>query len=769
MIGKDTLVTELKGIVEDAPKDLIPSLHLEGPTYVVLRRQGRLKQAFWCHLPTLKQLWQQILSEIALLSNASSRGPDTVELCFCYQYQRVPLKHFNSTFANMHRGIRGIEIQYRDQIVRYSPTRMIATNLSFQTIWQNFLDREALTLETFVRQGGQLYTFSSHQILIQLHPTLTLIPLHRGNQIFPLTAVSPAEIQTMITTMAGWLFRQIQLDGRLIYRYFPSRGEESNKNNAIRQFMATLCLIRYAQISQKPEHQLLAIHNLNYNLKRFYRKHEHLGLIEHEGKIKLGSLAIAALCLLESISLIPDSPEQASYSDILDSLCQTIEALWQPDGSFRTFWLPAERNDNQNFYPGEALLFWSKLHQVRGDTQILDRCYQSFGYYREWYRQHPNPAFIPWHTQAYAQLYLATHDQEFLDFVFQMNDDLLSLQQVAETIYLDLEGRFHNPDRAEWGPPHSSSTGVYLEGLVVALALAIQVGDQARVQRYHQAIWRGVRSLRQLQFRDLSDMFYISKPTSVQGGIRTTVYDNTIRIDNVQHGLMALMALQQLPSDPILNLSTHEFLSTLQRSSTPPLNSFRLINQNVDVLPLLAEIEAQANLWTQDTRRQEQIKVQQETQTIPLRRARRPFPQGVTQTRDVHASALTPWAKQFPLILGWIEAFVTDLGGELGRASIVRLAPYGRVHRHIDHGEYYRHRDRYHLILKSSCGSLLIAGEEWARMQPGEVWWFDNKVPHAAYNPSDQWRIHLIFDVLPGSVRSATEPDPEPAVLPTAQ
>jgi hypothetical protein len=42
----------------------------------------------------------------------------------------------------------------------------------------------------------------------------------------------------------------------------------------------------------------------------------------------------------------------------------------------------------------------------------------------------------------------------------------------------------------------------------------------------------------------------------------------------------------------------------------------------------------------------------------------------------------------------------------------------------------------------------LGAANEWVRMQPGECWWFDNKVPHEAYNESDDWRIHLIFDVL---------------------
>jgi len=104
-------------------------------------------------------------------------------------------------------------------------------------------------------------------------------------------------------------------------------------------------------------------------------------------------------------------------------------------------------------------------------------------------------------------------------------------------------------------------------------------------------------------------------------------------------------------------------------------------------------------------------------------------------------------AKYFPAILNWVEQRAIALGGALGRVALVRLAPGGRVYRHVDHGRYYQWRDRYHLVLHSPAGSLLGAGEEWVRMQPGELWWFNNKAPHEACNESDDWRIHLIFDI----------------------
>ncbi|MEK7891152.1 aspartyl/asparaginyl beta-hydroxylase domain-containing protein [Burkholderia contaminans] len=84
----------------------------------------------------------------------------------------------------------------------------------------------------------------------------------------------------------------------------------------------------------------------------------------------------------------------------------------------------------------------------------------------------------------------------------------------------------------------------------------------------------------------------------------------------------------------------------------------------------------------------------------------------------------------------------------LSRATIVRLKPRSEVGVHIDIGSYYVIRNRFHLVLRSPSGSVLRAGDEQVRMSEGELWWFDNKQHHSAFNESDEWRIHYIFDVL---------------------
>ena len=47
----------------------------------------------------------------------------------------------------------------------------------------------------------------------------------------------------------------------------------------------------------------------------------------------------------------------------------------------------------------------------------------------------------------------------------------------------------------------------------------------------------GTLSLRQLQFRDWRDAFYISRTRRVLGVLRTEVYDNAVRVDSAAHAL----------------------------------------------------------------------------------------------------------------------------------------------------------------------------------------------------------------------------------------
>lgn len=182
------------------------------------------------------------------------------------------------------------------------------------------------------------------------------------------------------------------------------------------------------------------------------------------------------------------------------------------------------------------------------------------------------------------------------------------------------------------------------------------------------------------------------------------------------------------------------------------LRHFKRIKAGIDPQPFLSEIAAIQGAWDLNTGRQDKIKVQQEARAISLRGVRKSAIQG-RKRRDVHESRFTTISRRFPCTMSFLRAFADERGAELGRAKLVSLPPGHRVYPHIDRGDYYAQRDRYHLVLQSGPGSWLKTGDETVELRQGELWWFDNKAIHEAYNGSDTDRIHCIFDLKPGAAK----------------
>ncbi len=183
------------------------------------------------------------------------------------------------------------------------------------------------------------------------------------------------------------------------------------------------------------------------------------------------------------------------------------------------------------------------------------------------------------------------------------------------------------------------------------------------------------------------------------------------------------------------------------------MKNFRRIRRNIPTLPFLREIASVNEAWAQATGRQDKIAVQREALAIPLRGLRKSQIYGRKRC-DVHESRWTTGSAAFPLARAFIIDVATELDADLSRAKIVCLPAGRRVYPHIDRGEYYRLRGRYHFILKSSQGSWMKAGDEELRMREGELWWFDNDQMHEAHNDGDEDRIHIIFDLLPAEMRA---------------
>ncbi len=513
--------------------------HAPQTVYVALRRKGRRMADTW---ETDKGLPETLMRAVHNTRQALRDGLvdsiDTLEIVLSHSFRDLDSdKDRNKALTNIHRGMLGFELSYRGKVERFAPTYAVASNRSNKRLLELFQKKYKLT-NAQMQNEVHYRTFEGVQVLFKLGKTKAVL-MERGNTFVPLSNVTQENTWKTADLAIEWMLNNIHKDGRFTYKYWPSREKESQARNMIRLWMATTALEKVA--AERNDSQLWDTieRNIDYNLRQFYHEEGQYGLIEWDNKVKLGALAIATMAIVEH-------PKRVKWSRQETALRRTIDSLWKSDGSFNTFYKPKERNDNQNFYPGETLLLWSMLYEQDKDEQLLKRFMDSFEYYRKWHLgSNRNPAFIPWHTEACYRMWKQKGDDRLKDFIFEINDWLLNIQQWEDdVVYRDAVGRFYDPNRP-FGPPHASSTGAYLQGLIDAFRLARRTGDQKRMNAYRVAIVRGLRSVMQLQFTDEIDMFYISdsKRKFVRGGIRTTVYDNQIRCDNVQHNLMALLKI----------------------------------------------------------------------------------------------------------------------------------------------------------------------------------------------------------------------------------
>lgn len=346
-----------------------------------------------------------------------------------------------------------------------------------------------------------------------------------------LNEISMDKINQSLYLAGRWMLNNQNDDGSLNYLYFPSAKRFSAENNELRQFMSTVALAEMYKYSDDIKYKEAFDKNLKYNMDSHYAEKNGIGFIVFSNQSKLGAAAFALISVLES-------NEYASQKGGLIRLVLLLHN--ETDGSFRTFYI-GKRNDNQNFYPGEAMLALMILHEKTNNGEYTDAVRKSFGFYSEWHRKNRNPAFVPWHTMALYRLYQTEPKKDYANFVFEMNDFLIGMQD-KDCIDSHNLGVFFDPKHDEYGPPHASSTAVYVEGLTYAYSLAKQLGDTKRAERYKESIILGARSLIELQFKE-NDAADRDDSNKVLGGIMTSAERDEIRIDNNQHTIMAFLQI----------------------------------------------------------------------------------------------------------------------------------------------------------------------------------------------------------------------------------
>lgn len=450
----------------------------------------------------------------------------TIEMSFLYEPKTITWKNLQIIKNAIEPWIHWLEIKNWKNVAFYKETVQISKNYDTKIALDQLCKKAGLKAWCYLDASTILNiydTFSFHT-----NREWNIKNLYRYNFLENLESISKSKIYDRIKLI--WQRYQNNINPQtwmVEYLYYPSKDTyEKKENNHIRNLASIRCMGSLDKFLEEKNFQEIIKNSLNYYLK-YTKTKDGYSYLEIDWKATIANNAFVILSLLEI-------DEFDKKDELLKSFANGLLAMQQKDGSYNTdfkWW----KNSWVDFYPGESMLALMKLYNCTKDETYLNSVKIAFDYYATYWRENKNTAFIPWHSQVDYLLYIATKDQNIADFVFEMNDWIISNHQTVESIYLD---------KIWWFTKTSQriSTASYMEWINDAYKLAVLLSDEKHISYYKNSLEQATRFLLQLQYTN-ENSFYLENPVRSIWGFKQSLLDNQLRNDNSQHAAFALMKI----------------------------------------------------------------------------------------------------------------------------------------------------------------------------------------------------------------------------------
>lgn len=370
-----------------------------------------------------------------------------------------------------------------------------------------------------------------------------LVDFYRGVPLVRHADVDRGSLERSLRLASRYLANHATPKGRLTYEYLPTSGERIHSNKAVsvvRRTATTWLMADLALYLNDERLRRAAKRALGYILASHYQVDEETGfgylLVKDNANVGSSGFALAALVALDDPEIHPTATQE---------LAEFLLAMEDREGGFLSpTYLPERSHDptdsKHHYYPGEAMTALMRLHEATGEDRYRDPVARVFPFYRSFFRASETPVnMAAWMSKPYAALFRAGEDREHADFVFEVNDLMVSKQYGLDELYIDRIGGFSKIGR-------SCSSGVFLESIAEGLSVAKLVDDEQRIERYTHSLLLGMRFMLQSQYSPRAVAHHPHEAQTL-GGFRTDFFDPSVRIDNVQHCCYAILnALREL-------------------------------------------------------------------------------------------------------------------------------------------------------------------------------------------------------------------------------
>ncbi len=408
---------------------------------------------------------------------------------------------------------------------------------------------------------GQPSFLQSFRTIHYMEHEDSVVQLYRGATIVPMQSVTLEAVRKGVVMAGEWYMNNLQPDGRVVYKFWPSENRYSNEYNHVRHTLATWNLVQAYEMDPSREEFLDgARHALNWTNKYLkYETDEKVGdmaFYSFKNNQKLGSVVVNLLGMVDLARMTKDR----QWDDLMIKMGNFTKFMQEPNGKFRGYYVDEDHpyfNQTNDIVPGEAALALIFLAEYFDDDKWLEPLPKYWEYYKPWFRERaskgnsnaPWPAhtytnekrlelvqFGPWTVMAANAYHARTGDQEVAEFGLEIARWMIETYQWTgeRTPFPDYVGGYFKMP----GELPAMQAFCYAEGTAAAYALALRAKPEEAAY-FEKSTREAMRLGLLMQYNEI-DVYPFSRPKQVYGGTRYALNETKVRVDYVHHSLSAM-------------------------------------------------------------------------------------------------------------------------------------------------------------------------------------------------------------------------------------